>query len=54
VQVDLPLVIAAEANAEHDVVHLLGGDGCTDGLARQRSLHPVEEGIHLIDLVSAP
>jgi hypothetical protein len=53
VQVDLPLVVATEAHPEGDVVDLLGGDRRIDRLAGDRRLHPVEEGVHLVDLVSA-
>jgi hypothetical protein len=52
VQVDLPLVVAAEPHPEGDVVNLLGGDRRLDRLAGDCRLHPVEEGIHLVNLVS--
>jgi hypothetical protein len=43
VQVDLPLVVATEADPEDDVVHLLGGNGARRWVAGQRRLHPVEK-----------
>jgi hypothetical protein len=52
VQVDLPFVIAAEPYPEHDVVDFRGGDR-RSGLAVERRLDPVEEGVHLVDLVPA-
>src|SRR3712207_8244787 len=36
-----------------DVVHLLGTHGSARVLTGQGGLHPVQEGIHLVDLVAA-
>ena len=54
VQVDLPLVVPAEAHAEDDVVHLLRADRGAHLLTRQRGLDTVEELVDLVDLVAAP
>src|SRR5690606_3133665 len=54
VQVDLPLVIAAEPDAENDVVDFLRGHRWPDRVAGQGGLHPVQEGVHLVDLVPTP
>src|SRR5439155_27094800 len=52
VQVDLPLVVTAEAHPEDDVVDLRGGDRRAPFTVEGR-LDTVEEGVHLVDLVPA-
>src|SRR5439155_24057337 len=52
VQVDLPLVVPAEAHPEDDVVDLLRADRRTYRVAGERRLHAVEERVDLVDLVS--
>src|SRR5439155_2327271 len=51
-QVDLPLVVPAEADPEDDVVDLLGADWRACRVAGERRLHAVEERVDLVDLVS--
>jgi hypothetical protein len=51
VQVDLPLVVPAEPDAELDVVYLLRGNRRADRVATQSAFYPVEEGVDLVDLV---
>src|SRR5690606_27764799 len=52
VQVDLPLVVAAEADPENDVVDLLRGHGPADRRSGKGGLHSFQERVDLIDLVS--
>ena len=51
-QVDLPLVVPAEAHPEDDVVDLLRADRRAYRVAGERRLHAVEERVDLVDLVS--
>ena len=52
IDIDLPFVIPAEPNPKHDIVDFLRRHRCAHRLTGESRLHPVQESVDLVDLVS--